>query len=294
MVLDTEDYIKNVPKPKKGKVRDIYELGDKLLIVSTDRISAFDVIIPNGIPAKGKILNQISCFWFEFTKDIVKNHIISCDVDDFPHQLHHYADILGNRSMLVQKTKPLPVECIVRGYIAGSGWKEYKETGSTSGITLPKGLRESEKFTEPLFTPSTKAEIGLHDENISYEAVIDMIGEDLSCKLKEISISIYQKAHDYALSKGIIIADTKFEFGQDLETGEVILIDEVLTPDSSRFWPLDEYEPGRPQKSFDKQFVRDYLHSLDWDKTPPAPMLPDDIVQKTKSRYEEVYKILTS
>ncbi len=283
-----------MPKPKKGKVRDIYELGDKLLIVSTDRISAFDVIIPNGIPAKGKILNQISCFWFEFTKDIVKNHIISCDVDDFPHQLHHYADILGNRSMLVQKTKPLPVECIVRGYIAGSGWKEYKETGSTSGITLPKGLRESEKFTEPLFTPSTKAEIGLHDENISYEAVIDMIGEDLSCKLKEISISIYQKAHDYALSKGIIIADTKFEFGQDLETGEVILIDEVLTPDSSRFWPLDEYEPGRPQKSFDKQFVRDYLHSLDWDKTPPAPMLPDDIVQKTKSRYEEVYKILTS
>ncbi len=283
-----------MPKPKKGKVRDIYELGDKLLIVSTDRISAFDVIIPNGIPAKGKILNQISCFWFEFTKDIVKNHIISCDVDDFPHQLHHYADILGNRSMLVQKTKPLPVEFIVRGYIAGSGWKEYKETGSTSGITLPKGLRESEKFTEPLFTPSTKAEIGLHDENISYEAVIDMIGEDLSCKLKEISISIYQKAHDYALSKGIIIADTKFEFGQDLETGEVILIDEVLTPDSSRFWPLDEYEPGRPQKSFDKQFVRDYLHSLDWDKTPPAPMLPDDIVQKTKSRYEEVYKILTS
>lgn len=252
------------------------------------------MIIPNGIPEKGKILNQISCFWFEFTKDIVKNHLISYDVDDFPHELHKYANVLDKRSMLVQKTNPLPVECIVRGYIAGSGWKEYQQTGSTSGIDLPKGLKESEKFSEPLFTPSTKAEIGLHDENISYESVVDMIGGGLAKTLKDLSISIYTKAHDYARSKGIIIADTKFEFGQDLKTGEVILIDEVLTPDSSRFWPLDEYEPGRPQKSFDKQFVRDYLNTLNWDKTPPAPKLPDDIVEKTKSRYEEVYEILTS
>jgi len=294
IIINTEDHITNVLKPKKGKVRDIYDLGERLVIVSTDRISAFDVIIPNGIPDKGKILNKLSCFWFNFTSDIVKNHLISSKVEDFPTNLQEFRSVLNGRSMLVKKTKPLPVECIVRGYIAGSGWKEYKETGSVSGIKLKKNLKESEKFPEPIFTPSTKAKIGLHDENISFEKVVDMIGEDLSNQLKDISIKIYNKTHDYALSKGIIIADTKFEFGEDLETGELILIDEVLTPDSSRFWPLDEYDPGRSQKSFDKQFVRDYLNSTGWDKNPPAPRLPDGIVQKTRSRYKDVYKILTS
>lgn len=275
-------------------MRDIYDLGSRLIIVSTDRISAFDVIIPNGIPGKGKILNEISCFWFDFTSDIVKNHLITSNVLDFPKEFLQFQSVLGSRSMLVNKTKPLPVECIVRGYIAGSGWKEYKEKGSISGIELPEGLKESEKFPDPLFTPSTKAQIGLHDENISYEAVVDMIGEDLSKRLQDLSINIYKKAHDYAQGKGIIIADTKFEFGTDLQTDQLILIDEVLTPDSSRFWPADEYEPGRSQKSYDKQFVRDYLNSTGWDKNPPAPMLPDEIVQKTSSRYQDVYKVLTS
>lgn len=275
---------------KRGKVRDVYDLDNELLIVSTDRISCFDVILPTPIPDKGKILTALSGFWFEFTKDIIPNHLISCDIKDFPRRLHKYKDILDGRSMLVKKTKPIHVECVVRGYLSGSGWKEYEASQSICGMKLPKGLRESEKLPTPIFTPATKEDVG-HDINVSQGYIEGLIGKDVAVRLKDISIALYAKASKYAESRGIIIADTKFEFG--FYDARVILIDEVLTPDSSRFWPKDEYAPGRPQSSFDKQFVRDYLENLGWDKKPPAPELPLEIIQKTSQKYLEAYKRLT-
>ena len=278
---------------KEGKVRNVYDLGDKLLFVATDRISAFDVIMANGIPNKGRILNMISAFWFGFMKDVVENHMITVDIDRMIAEesaLEPYRAELAGRSMLVKKAEPLSVECIVRGYISGSGWKDYQKTGSISGIKLPEGLKNSDKLDQPIFTPSTKAEAG-HDINITQDEMKAEVGEDVFNFLKEKSIAIYSKARDYADSKGIIIADTKFEFGRIGD--RIILMDEALTPDSSRFWPKDDYEPGRQQKSFDKQFVRDYLETLDWDKTPPGPELPDDIVSKTMEKYLQAYRILT-
>lgn len=282
-----------IPFFKRGKVRDVYDLGDKLLFVATDRISAFDVIMKNGIPAKGKVLNSISEFWFGFTEDIIANHVITSDMAgmiDLEPALEGYRDLLEGRSMLVKKAEPVPVECIVRGYISGSGWKDYTKSGKICGIDLPEGLKESDRLREPIFTPSTKAESG-HDENISQEEMIEQVGGEVFQLLKEKSVSVYEKARDYAESRGIIIADTKLEFGRTQDG--IILVDEVLTPDSSRFWPKDGYAPGRSQKSFDKQFVRDYLETLDWDKTPPGPELPEDIVRKTSEKYREAYRILT-
>jgi phosphoribosylaminoimidazole-succinocarboxamide synthase len=275
---------------RRGKVRDVYDLGDKLLIVSTDRISCFDVVLPCGIPYKGRVLTSLSSFWFEFIKDIIPNHLITCDVNKYPAELQKYKKDIFGRSMLVLKTKPLPVECVVRGYLSGSGWKEYQEKQSVCGIKLPPGLLESSKLPEIIFTPSTKADIG-HDMNVNQKYIEDLIGKEYSDKLKSVSIEIYRKASDYALSRGIIIADTKFEFG--VYDNEIILIDEVLTPDSSRFWPKDRYLPGKPQASFDKQYVRDYLESLDWDKNPPAPNLPARIIERTSEKYLEAYKRLT-
>lgn len=274
----------------RGKVRDIYDFGDRLLIVATDRISAFDVVMPNPIPDKGRILTQLSKFWFDFTKDIISNHLISASVEDFPESCQKYRESLQGRSMLVWKADPFPIECVVRGYLSGSGWEEYKKTGEVSGIKLPKGLMESSKLEEPIFTPATKAEIGQHDENITFEEVKRIVGENIAERLRNISLAIYKKAHDYAEKRGIIIADTKMEFG--LKDGEIILIDELLTPDSSRFWPKDEYKPGCPQKSFDKQFLRDYLTSINWNKTPPPPVLPQDVINKTREKYIEAYKRL--
>jgi len=275
----------------RGKVRDIYDCGDTLLIVTTDRISAFDVVLPEGIPHKGKVLSQLSAFWFEVMSDVIPHHLISMDSKDFPPVCRKHEHILKGRSMLVKKAQPLPVECVVRGYLAGSGWKEYQETNAICGIPVKEGLKESASLGEPIFTPSTKAELGDHDENITMEKVQEMIGGALADRLKEVSITLYKKGREMAREKGIIIADTKFEFG--LVEGELILIDEVLTPDSSRFWPEDEYEPGRAQRSFDKQFVRDYLLTLTWDKKPPAPHLPEEIVGKTSERYLEAFSRLT-
>ena len=275
----------------RGKVRDIYELEDHLLIVTTDRISAFDVVMTEGIPFKGVVLTQISKFWFEQMSSIVPHHIISTDAKSFPSPANKYLDQLEGRSMLVRKTRPLPVECIVRGYLAGSGWKEYRSNQSVCGVPLPKGLTESQQLPEPIFTPSTKAEIGDHDENISFAQVIELCGEDLASRLRDISLAIYRKAIGFAAEKGIIIADTKFEFG--IDNGSLIWIDEALTPDSSRFWPEAEYTPGKPQPSFDKQFLRDYLETLDWNKTAPPPPLPPDIVQKTSEKYREALKRIT-
>ncbi|MCK4995036.1 MAG: phosphoribosylaminoimidazolesuccinocarboxamide synthase [Candidatus Omnitrophica bacterium] len=282
--------LKDIPFFKRGKVREIYDLDDKLLIISSDRISCFDVILPTAIPGKGEVLTKVSEFWFDFTKDIIPHHLITANVEEFPQSLAKYKDVLRGRSMLVKKTEPLSVECVVRGYLSGSGWKDYKKTGAICGIKLPEGLKESDKLPEVIFTPSTKAEVG-HDENVSQEYIEKQIGKQTTDKLKELSIAIYTKARDYAEKHGIIIADTKFEFGKLGD--EIILIDEVLTPDSSRFWPLDEYTPGKSQPSFDKQFVRDYLETLDWDKTPPGPQLPDEIVAKTKDKYLQALNILT-
>ncbi len=276
---------------RSGKVRDIYEIDDYFLIVATDRVSAFDVVLPNGIPGKGKVLTQISLFWFNQVRDLVENHIVSANVEEFPSPLNKYRDILAGRSMLVKKAKPLPVECIVRGYITGSGWKDYQKTGSVCGIKLPEGLVESQKLPEPIYTPSTKAEEG-HDINISFEETIKVLGEETAKKVKDLTISIYKRASEIAEKKGIIIADTKMEFG--FYNGKLILIDELLTPDSSRFWSKKDYKPGKSQDSYDKQIVRDYLISIKWDKKPPAPVLPDEIVQKTAERYEEIFRILTS
>jgi len=275
---------------KSGKVRDIYDIGEYYLIVSTDRISAFDVIMNEGIPYKGAVLNKISAFWFNFTKDIIDNHLISINVEDYPEECKPYKDELKNRSMLVKKAELIPLECIVRGYITGSGWNDYKKTGSICGIKLPEGLVESEKLPEPIFTPSTKAEIGLHDENIDEQSAISLIGKETFNYIKEISIKIYNKAAEYALKKGIIIADTKMEFGY--YDGKIILIDELLTPDSSRFWPLEEYEKGRPQNSFDKQYLRDYLLSINFNKKPPAPPIPENVILNTSKKYQEaLYKL---
>jgi len=290
-VIMTTDF-PDLPPPRRGKVRDIYDLGDRLLIVATDRISAFDVVLPNGIPRKGRVLNRISRFWFEKTRDIIPNHLISTEVNDYPEVFHKYSDVLNGRSMLVKKTKPLPLECIVRGYISGSGWKEYQKSGTICGISLPQGLLESSKLENPIFTPSTKAEEGKHDENVTFERTVEILGNDLAERVKETSIAIYSRASEIAEEKGIIIADTKFEFGIEEESGELILIDELLTPDSSRFWPRDEYAPGGPQRSFDKQFVRDYLTSINWNKKPPAPPLPPDIIEKTKEKYVEALRRL--
>lgn len=275
----------------KGKVRDIYEVGDYLLLVSSDRISAFDVIMDQGVPYKGMVLTKISEFWFNFTKDLIPNHFITTDVNKYPSECKQYADVLKNRSMLIKKAKVVPIECIVRGYITGSGWKDYQKTCEISGIKLSQGLKESEKFPEPLFTPSTKAEIGEHDENISAEQAMQIIDKETFDKVKDATIKIYKKASEFALTKGIIIADTKFEFGK--VNGEVILVDEVLTPDSSRFWPQDKYEVGRGQESYDKQFLRDYLLSINFNKQPPPPPLPDDIIKKTSEKYLDIYKKLS-
>lgn len=288
IILKTE--IEELGKPRRGKVRDIYDLGDSLLLIATDRVSAFDVVLPNGIPYKGRVLTGISIFWFEMMKDIIKNHIIATDIRDYPEHLRKYSEILSGRSMLVKKAKPLPVECIVRGYISGSGWKEYKKNGSICGIKLPKGLRESERLKEPLFTPSTKAEEG-HDINISFNEMVNILGTETANTLRETSLKIYKRAREYAEKKGIIIADTKMEFG--IFAGEVILIDELLTPDSSRFWSKELYQVGQGQDSYDKQIIRDYLISIKWNQSPPAPELPTDIVMKTSQRYREIFKILT-
>ncbi len=274
----------------RGKVRDLYEVDGNLLIVATDRLSAFDVVLPTPIPQKGVMLTQMSLFWFERLKDIISNHLIAAQVDQYPEPCLKYKDQLTGRSMLVKKCAPLPVECIVRGYITGSGWKDYKKTGAISGISLPDGLVESERLPEPIFTPSTKAAAGEHDENISFDRMSELIGREMAEKVREVSLALYSAAADYALERGVIIADTKFEFG--LADGELILIDEVLTPDSSRFWPAETYKPGQTQPSFDKQFVRDYLEYISWDKKPPGPKLPDSIVEKTVDRYKEALKRL--
>jgi phosphoribosylaminoimidazole-succinocarboxamide synthase len=277
---------------KRGKVRDVYDLGDYLLMVATDRISAFDVVMPNPIPDKGKILTQISLFWFEIMKPVLPNHVITANVDNYPEICRPYAETLRDRSMLVKKAKPLPIECIVRGYISGSGWKDYQTSGSVCGIKLPEGLKESDKLPEPVFTPSTKADSGLHDVNIDFEKTVEKIGKPLAEKVRKISLEIYNKGADLAYQKGIIIADTKFEFG--LLDDDLILIDEILTPDSSRFWPQPSYQPGGAQKSFDKQYLRDYLLSINWNKKPPAPSLPQYVITNTRDKYKEAYYQLTN
>jgi len=284
--------LSGLPEPKRGKVRDIYEIDDKLLIVSTDRLSAFDVIMNQGIPVKGIVLNTISSFWFDMTKDIIPNHIISTNVDEFPAVCEPHKEILRGRSMLVRKTKVVLIEAIVRGYLSGSGWNEYVKTGEVCGIKLPAGLVESEKLPEPIFTPSTKAEIGDHDENISFEKAKEIAGAEVIEKMKTIAIQIFNKCSEYALQKGIIIADTKMEFGID-EQNNLILIDELLTPDSSRFWQTSLYEKGRSQQSFDKQFVRDFLLSIKFNKQPPPPDLPDEVIRMTSEKYIQAVKILT-
>ncbi|MFA6101523.1 MAG: phosphoribosylaminoimidazolesuccinocarboxamide synthase [Victivallaceae bacterium] len=281
--------IKGVKLLNRGKVRDIYDLGDSLLFIATDRISAFDVVMPNGIPLKGKVLTQISLFWFELMH-WMPNHLITADISNRP-ELAPYVKDLQDRAMIVRKAKPLPVECIVRGYLVGSGWKDYQQTGIVSGITLRTGYKQAEKLDQPLFTPSTKADLGMHDEAISLEGAEKLLGKDVAGEVSSLSLKIYKTAADYAESRGIILADTKFEFG--IYDGKVILIDEVLTPDSSRFWPAEQYKAGCNPPSLDKQFVRDYLETLDWNKTAPGPELPQDVVKKTTEKYLEAYKVLT-
>jgi phosphoribosylaminoimidazole-succinocarboxamide synthase len=274
---------------RQGKVRDIYDLGSTLLIVATDRLSAFDVVLPDGIPNKGKVLTQISVFWFNRLSN--NHHVISTSIDEFPEPFRSNPGVFAGRSMHVRKTTPLAVECVVRGYLSGSGWNEYRKSQSVCGIKLPAGLRESDRLPEPIFTPSTKAETG-HDENITYDAMLNIVGGDVGKKIRDLSIELYSRGAAYAATRGIIIADTKFEFGLD-ENGAIVWIDEALTPDSSRFWPMDTYAPGGPQPSFDKQFVRDYLLSIKWDKTPPGPRLPQEIIDTTSRKYAEAVKLLT-
>ena len=276
---------------KQGKVRDMYDLGNALLIVATDRLSAFDVILPDGIPNKGKVLTQISAFWFRRLATVVENHLVSSAIADFPQQFRDHAEVFAGRSMLVRKTRPLPVECVVRGYLSGSGWQAYRETSQICGISLPPGLRESDKLPDPVFTPTTKAEIGTHDENITFDEVIRLVGAETARRLRELSLTLYTQGAAYAVSKGIIIADTKFEFGLD-DKDRIVWIDEALTPDSSRFWPVDRYAPGGAQPSYDKQFVRDFLLSIRWDKKPPAPRLPEEIIRTTSRKYEESLLLL--
>jgi phosphoribosylaminoimidazole-succinocarboxamide synthase len=275
---------------RRGKVRDLYEYGDNLLLIATDRISAFDVVIPTPIPLKGAVLTQLSRFWFDMMKDIVPNHLISADVSNFPEDLQRFRDVLNMRSMLSVNAEMFPIECVARGYLAGSGWKEYQESGTVCGIKLPAGLKECDRLPEPIFTPATKAESG-HDMNISFDAAAGIIGHDHASKLRDLTFRIYNRAAEYALARGIIIADVKFEFG--IYNGNIILCDEVLTPDSSRFWPRAEYQPGKNQPSFDKQFVRDYLEEIHFDKKPPAPELPPAVVQGTTDKYLEAYRLLT-
>lgn len=286
-----ETHFPDIPLFHRGKVRDLYDLGDSLLIVATDRISAFDVVLPTPIPDKGKILTQMTLFWLNFLKDIVENHLITANVEEYPDILRPYREILKGRSMIVRKAKVLPVECIVRGYLAGSAWKEYQEKGEVCGIKLPPGLREAEKLTQPIFTPSTKAELGKHDINITFDEMARLLGRDLAERIRDLSLELYKKASSYAEERGIIIADTKFEFG--LFEGRLLLVDEVLTPDSSRFWPKEDYEPGRPQKSFDKQFIRDWLRSTSWKEELPPPEIPEEIVKKTREKYLEALRRLT-
>jgi phosphoribosylaminoimidazole-succinocarboxamide synthase len=272
----------------RGKVRDIYDAGDKLLIVATDRLSAFDVILPTPIPDKGRVLTQLSLFWFDLLRDVIPNHVLSAT--EFPAPFDRYSEELAGRSMLVRKTAPLPIECVVRGYVSGSGWKDYQATGQICGIALPRGLRESDRLPEPIFTPATKAAMG-HDENISFERAASLIGSERARQVRDVSLEIYKRAAAYAEPRGILLADTKFEFG--LLSDELMWIDEALTPDSSRFWPAAQYKPGGPQPSFDKQFVRDYLESIRWPKTPPGPELPAEAVAATRGKYREAYRILT-
>lgn len=274
----------------RGKVRDLYTVGDNLLFVATDRISAFDYVLASGIPEKGRVLTQLSLFWFDFLKNVVKNHLVTADVKEYPAPLQKYADDLRGRSMLVAKAQMIDIECVARGYLSGSGWKEYQQTGAVCGIKLPAGLKESDKLPEPIFTPATKALSG-HDENISFEEMAKRTGKELAEKLRDLTLKIYTTAADYALGRGIIIADTKFEFGHTSQG--LILADEVLTPDSSRFWPAETYKPGKAQESFDKQFVRDFLEAIKWNKQPPAPALPDDVARKTSEKYIQAYKVMT-
>jgi phosphoribosylaminoimidazole-succinocarboxamide synthase len=285
-----ETNLTDIGQPKRGKVRDVYDLGDKLLIVATDRLSAFDVVLPTGIPDKGKVLTKLSIFWFEQMENIIKNHLLEIDAGKFPEPLRQYSDLLKDRSMLVKKTKVIPVECVVRGYLAGSGWKDYSETGNICGIKLNNGLPESSKLEKPVFTPTTKADEG-HDMSVTFDQFVRSTGEELATKLKNLSINIYEKACIIAEKRGIIIADTKFEFG--VFDGEIIIIDEMLTPDSSRFWSMENYRPGASQDSYDKQIARDYLNTLDWNKQYPGPELPADIAKKTRARYIEILEILT-
>jgi phosphoribosylaminoimidazole-succinocarboxamide synthase len=288
VILDT--HLEGVPRHARGKVRDVYTVDDRLLIVATDRISAFDYILPTGIPDKGRVLTQLSIFWFDFLCDVTPTHFLTADVDQYPAPLPGFRDQLEGRSMLVKRAKMVEIECVARGYISGSGWKEYKQQGTVCGIKLPAGLKESDKLPEPIFTPATKAQTG-HDENVSFEHVVGLIGEDLAGRLRDLTLEIYSRAARYAETKGIIIADTKFEFG--FVGDQLVLGDEVLTPDSSRFWPAETYKPGGAQFSFDKQFVRDYLESIRWNKQPPAPPLPEEVAAKTGEKYREAYRILT-
>ena len=279
---------------RQGKVRDIYDLGDSLLLVATDRISAFDVVMAEPIPDKGRILTQLSAFWFRHLADLTPNHLLSLAPEEFPPACRPFRDLLQGRTMLVRKCKPLPVECIVRGYLSGSGWAEYRQSGAIGGLPLPAGLVESQKLPESIFTPSTKAELGTHDENISFAAMAVRIGSELAARVRDLSLALYRRALAWAEPRGIIIADTKFEFGlADGHDGELLLIDEVLTPDSSRFWPQEDYQPGGPQKSYDKQYLRDYLESLGWNKQPPPPPLPADVIANTRSRYLQALQTLT-
>jgi phosphoribosylaminoimidazole-succinocarboxamide synthase len=291
-----ETHLDRLTLHRRGKVRDVYELGDQLLIVATDRISAFDYVLGSGIPDKGKVLTQLSGFWFERMGDLVPHHLVSMDVTAFPEPAHLYASQLRGRTMLVRRTEPIPIECVARGYLSGSGWKEYQQTGQVCGVSLPAGLRESDRLPEPIFTPATKADTG-HDVNISEAEAGRIVGAELIARLKALTLAIYARGVAHAEATGIIIADTKFEFGlarrSDLGAEEIVLIDEVLTPDSSRFWPKDQYEPGHGQPSFDKQYVRDYLEAIAWNKQPPVPSLPDDVIQRTREKYVEAFRLLT-
>jgi phosphoribosylaminoimidazole-succinocarboxamide synthase len=289
VVLST--HIEGLPPPRRGKVRDIYESEDHLLIVATDRVSAFDVVLPDGIPGKGRVLTQVSRFWFNYLAHLIPNHLVSVEVDDFPLVCQPYRAMLTGRAMLVKKAQPLPVECIVRGYLAGSGWQEYRATRSVCGISLPPGLRESEQLPEPIFTPSTKAPEGTHDENIPFSEVERLVGANLAAQIRDVSLALYRAAHTFAQTKGFLLADTKFEFGQ--RDGRLLLIDEAFTPDSSRFWRAEVYQPGASQESYDKQIIRNYLISLGWDRRPPAPHLPPEIIAQAAVRYQEIAAHLT-
>ena len=288
IILETD--LTGVERHGRGKVRDVYSFGDRLVIIATDRISAFDYILPTGIPGKGKVLTQLSIFWFDFLRDLTPTHFLSANVDEYPQPLPNFREQLEGRSMLVKRAQMIEIECVARGYLSGSGWKEYKQQGTVCGIRLPAGLKESDQLPEPIFTPATKAQSG-HDENVSFETVVSLIGEDLAGRLRDLTLNIYSRAAKYAETRGIIIADTKFEFG--FVGGELVLGDEVLTPDSSRFWPAESYTPGGPQFSFDKQFVRDYLESIHWNKQPPAPPLPEEVAARTSEKYRQAYQVLT-